>query len=125
MSLFPITHLFDLFGILLYGLAQGLLWTYVLWGMYVLVMGLKRARDAGTLTPVAHALGLPILVVGYALDFAVNVTVCTVLLAELPRETTVTARLKRHKNADNWRGRIARWVAAHLLDAFDPDGRHI
>lgn len=125
MSLFPITHLFDLLGIFLYGLAQGLLWTYVLWGMYVLVMGLKRARDAGTLTPVAHALGLPILVAGYVLDFAVNVTVCTVLLAELPRETTVTARLKRHKNADNWRGRITRWVAAHLLDAFDPDGRHI
>lgn len=24
-----------------------------------------------------------------------------------------------------WRGRVARWVAAHLLDAFDPDGKHI
>ncbi len=47
------------------------------------------------------------------------------LLAELPRETTVTARLKRHKYATGWRGRVARWVAAHLLDAFDPDGKHI
>lgn len=25
----------------------------------------------------------------------------------------------------SWRGRVARWVAAHLLDAFDPDGKHI
>ena len=103
----------------------GLLWTYALWVLYLAVMALKRARDAGSLGPWAHRFGVPVLIVGYALDFTVNVTVCTVLLAELPRETTVTARLKRHKYDAGWRGRVARWVAAHLLDAFDPDGKHI
>lgn len=98
---------------------------YALWLFYVAVMALKRARDAGTLSRIAYALGVPILVIGYALDFLVNVTVCTVLFLESPRETTVTARLKRHKYATGWRGRVARWVAAHLLDAFDPDGKHI
>lgn len=99
--------------------------SYALWGMYVLVMGLKRARDAGTLSRIAYVLGVPILVAGYLLDFIVNVTVCTLLFLEPPRETTVTARLKRHADKDNWRGRIARWMAAHLLDPFDPDGRHV
>lgn len=99
--------------------------SYALWGLYVLVMGLKRARDAGTLSRIAYVLGVPILVAGYLLDFIVNVTVCTLLFLEPPRETTVTARLKRHADKDNWRGRIARWMAAHLLDPFDPDGRHV
>lgn len=35
------------------------------------------------------------------------------------------ARLKRHKYDAGWRGQVARWVAAHLLDAFEPDGTHI
>ena len=103
----------------------GILWTYALWVLYLAVMALKRARDAGSLGPWAHRFGVPVLVAGYALDFAVNVTVFTVLLAELPHETTVTARLKRHKYDAGWRGQVARWVAAHLLDAFDPDGKHI
>jgi len=53
------------------------------------------------------------------------VFICTPLLLEFPRETTVTARLKRHAKEQGWRGAVARWVATHLLDAFDPDGRHI
>lgn len=99
--------------------------TYALWSAYVLVMNLKRARDAGTLSRVAYAMGMPILIVGYLLDFLVNVLVCTPLFLELPRESTVTARLKRHIDKDHWRGRLARWIADHLLDPFDPDGKHV
>jgi len=102
-----------------------LIWTWLLWVFFLAVMHLRERRDAGQLSRVSYACGVPVLAVGYALDFAVNVTVCTVLLAELPHETTVTARLKRHKYDTGWRGRVARWVAAHLLDAFDPDGKHI
>lgn len=104
-------------------LAVGL--PYVLWLFFLAVMNLKRARDADRLGPVAYALGTPVLIVGYLLDFLVNVTACTVLFLEVPRETTVTARLKRHAPECTWRGGIARWMAAHLLDAFDPAGRHI
>ncbi len=99
--------------------------SYALWLFFLAVMNLKGARDAGTLGPVAYRLGVPVLIVGYALDFAVNVVVMSVVLLEPPRETTVTARLKRHASRDTWRGDIARWMAAHLLDAFDPSGRHI
>lgn len=102
-----------------------LLLPYVLWLFYLAVMALKRARDDGKLSPFATALGYPLLMFGYLLDFVVNVVICTPLLLEIPRETTVTARLSRHVDDDTWRGAVARWVGLHLLDPFDPDGRHL
>lgn len=98
---------------------------YILWPFYLAVMSLKRARDEGKLTKVAYVLGAPILYVGWTLDVLVNWFVITIILLELPRETTVTARLKRHAKYYTWRGRIARWFALHLLDPYDPSGKHI
>lgn len=98
---------------------------YTLWIFYLAVMNLKRTRDAGLLTKTAMALGYPVLFVGYILDCFVNVTVMTILLLELPKETTVTARLKRHNdNSSGWRKSVAIW-AEPLLDPFDPSGNHI
>tara|TARA_R110000787_G_scaffold118721_2_gene229578 strand:+ start:1122 stop:1460 length:339 start_codon:yes stop_codon:yes gene_type:complete len=99
--------------------------SYLLWIFYLAVMNLKRARDAGLLTKTATALGYPVLFMGYALDCFVNVFVISILLLELPRETTVTARLKRHNNeSKGWRKAVAVW-AEPLLDPFDPSGNHI
>lgn len=97
---------------------------YALWIFYLAVMSLKRARDAGLLTRTANAFGLPVLVIGLVLDFLANVLVLTVLLFELPRETTVTARLKRHNRGTGWRRAVAAW-AEPLLDPYDPSGDHI
>jgi hypothetical protein len=109
----------------LYALLIGLSSTYALWVFYLAVMNLKRAKDAGQLTATAKALGYPVLIVGYVLDCFVNFTVMTVLLLEIPQETTVTSRLSRHLNdCDCWRKSIAAW-AAPLLDPYDPSGRHI
>lgn len=99
--------------------------SYALWVFFLAVMHLQERRDAGTLGPVAYKLGVPVLIVGYALDFAVNVVVMTVVLLEPPHETTVTARLRRHRDNATWRGSLARWVGTQLLDPFDPSGRHI
>lgn len=98
--------------------------TYALWIFYLAVMNLKRAKDAGLLTNTAKALGYPILIVGYILDCFVNFTVMTVLLLEIPQETTVTARLSRHNQGTGWRKSIAAW-AEPLLDPYDPSGNHI
>lgn len=98
---------------------------YLLWIFYLAVMTLKRARDANLLTKTVKALGIPVLVVGLILDFLANVFVMTVMLLELPKETTVTARLKRHnKESTGWRLSIVKW-AEPLLDPFDPSGDHI
>jgi len=110
---------------LFYAVLIGLGSTYALWIFYLAVMNLKRAKDAGQLTTTAKALGYPVLIVGYLLDCFVNFTVMTVLLLEIPQETTVTSRLSRHLNeGGGWRKAIAAW-AAPLLNPFDPSGAHL
>lgn len=104
--------------------ALSLLSVYVLWVLYVAVMNLKRVRDANQLSRTATALRYPVFIFGYALDIAVNAVVMSVVLLEPPREFTVTARLKRHKNSNGWRQAVALWFEP-LLDPFDPSGNHI
>lgn len=98
--------------------------TYLLWLFYLAVMNLKRAKDNGTLNPVALVLGYPFLIIGLILDLLVNVFVMTFLFLELPRETLVTARLKRLIKEGGWRGKLAYLFCHYLLDTFDPSGSH-
>lgn len=110
---------------IVYSLLIGLGSTYALWIFYLAVMNLKRAKDAGLLSTTAKVLGYPVLIVGYLLDCFVNFTVMTILLLEIPRETTVTARLSRHnETSTGWRKAVALW-AEPLLDPYDPSGNHI
>ncbi|MET3132224.1 hypothetical protein AAKU55_002494 [Oxalobacteraceae bacterium GrIS 1.11] len=105
--------------------AYAFLALYALWLLYLAVMNLQRARDAGTLSRPARCLGLPLLYCGLLVDFLVNVLVLTVLLLEWPREWLVTARLSRHiKDAPGWRRSVSAWICSNLLDSFDPSGCH-
>lgn len=97
---------------------------YLLWALYVVVMALKRARDAGVLTKAQRVLGAPLLVTGYVLDVAINLSVFTLLFLELPHELLVTSRLIRHKRGNGWRSKVAVWFCASLLDSLDPSGCH-
>lgn len=98
---------------------------YLLWFFYLAVMNLARARDNGTLTKPALILGTPLFIIGYALDIAVNILVMTILFLELPKEWTVTGRVKRHiYHGSGWREKVAGWFCHNLLNAFDPDGKH-
>jgi len=110
-------------------LAAYLLWAvlacYGLWVFYLAVMNLKRVRDAGKLSPWALRFGYPVLLIGYVLDVLVNWFVVTLLLLEIPQETTVTARLKRHnRDSSGWRKAVVSFFEP-LLDPFDPDGDHV
>jgi hypothetical protein len=106
-------------------LAAGVLGLWLLWVFYLAVMCLKRARDAGTLTKTAYALGQPVLIIGLLIDTLANFTVVTVMFLEPPLEFLVTSRLKRHIERDRgWRSRLARWCCSTLLDSFDPSGSH-
>lgn len=100
---------------------------YVLWILYLAVMNLKRAKEAGLLSPTALFLGRPVLVVGLILDFIVNVGVMTLVLLELPQETTVTDRLKRlnrDPKTSPWRRKVVAFFEP-ILDPYDPSGDHI
>lgn len=95
------------------------------WIHYLAIMHLRHIRDDAGLPAGAQAFGTLTLASGYTHDFLLNVIHGSLILLDLPRETTLTARLKRHKFDDGWRGNVTRWLAVHLLDPFDPDGRHI
>lgn len=111
--------------IALYYLVGSLLSIYLLWIFYVAVMAIKRVRDDGKLSKLALVMGMPVLIVGLLLDFIVNVFVMTILLLEPPKETTVTARLKRHhKDSTGWRLAVVLFFEP-LLDPFDPSGDHV
>ena len=102
----------------------GLAFLWVLWAFYVLIMGLYRAHLAGRLTWIHYALSLPFLVVGFAVDVLVNLLIASVIFLELPSELLLTKRLQRHLGSTSWRGRLAKWICAQLLDVFDPTGAH-
>jgi hypothetical protein len=98
---------------------------WLLWVFYLAVMNLKRVKDAGKLNKTCLYLGLPVLFVGLALDFLCNVFIMTLVLLELPEETTVTARLQRHKiHSTGWRLKVVNWFET-VLDEFDPSGNHV
>lgn len=98
---------------------------YLLWVFYIAVMNIKRVSDAGKLTPFAKALAMPVALVGITVDIAANWLVFTVVLLELPKETTVTARLKRHhRESGGWRLAVVLFLEP-ILDPFDPSGDHV
>ncbi len=97
---------------------------YALWVFFLAVMALKRARDGGLLVTRTKVLGYPILFAGLILDAIANIFVMTIILMEIPKEMTVTARLKRHNRGAGWRQAVAAWFKP-LLDPYDPSGIHI
>jgi hypothetical protein len=99
--------------------------TYALYVFYAAVMNIKRVRDMGKLTKLGMLFGYPTLVIGLVLDLLVNVFVMSVLLVEVPREGTVTSRLKRHnRESTGWRLAVVKFFEP-VLDPLDPSGDHV
>lgn len=99
--------------------------TYALYVFYAAVMNIKRVRDMGKLSSIGYVFGWLTLLIGYVLDVLCNVFVMSIVFAELPRETTVTARFKRHnRESTGWRKRVVQ-IFEPLLDPLDPSGDHI
>lgn len=93
---------------------------FFLWVYYLAVMALKRVRNESGITGLSIYLGGLTLVIGYLLDAYVNVLVLSIVMLELPQETTVTARLRRHyRLEDSWRRRVTLWFLP-LLEPYDP-----
>ena len=112
-------------------LASILLWTigflWAFWSMYVLVMGIYRAHLSKRLSRAAYVLGLPWVIVGYAVDILAQFTVAVLFFLDPPRrgEWLVTSRLQRYiAHGTGWRFWLAKYICDHLLDVFDPSGNH-
>lgn len=100
---------------------------YALWPLYVFVMAIQRAHEANAVSKTAWGMALPLIVIALTLDVILNYTVFALLTLDFPRarEYTFSQRLNRLVLSDTWRGPLARWVAASLLDPYDPSGKHI
>lgn len=101
------------------------LWAF--WLLYVFTMGLYRAFLTGRLKGLSLLLCAPVVTVAAIFDVLMQITVFTVVFAELPRDWLVTYRLRRYLRelpADHWRRRWADYLCHHLLDPFDPTGAH-
>ena len=102
-----------------------ILFIWAFWGLYVLVMGLYRAKLNNQLTSAMKILGFPYLLIGYVFDVVCNLTIACIIFLEFPKEILVTGRLIRHLDSkDGWRYDLSKWICNNLLDPLDPRGKH-
>jgi hypothetical protein len=95
------------------------------WLLFLGIMSLQRARDAGTLSKTVTYIAEVVLLVGYLFDFALNFFVGTFLFMELPKEFLLSPRVARlKKTGTGYRQIVASWICTNLLDPFDPSGCH-
>jgi hypothetical protein len=95
------------------------------WLLFLAIMSLARARDAGTLSRPVELLATGILAIGYLSDFLLNLTLGTILFMELPREYLLSPRVARlQREGAGYRQAVATWICHNLLDPFDPSGCH-
>jgi hypothetical protein len=106
-------------------LAFGYALFVICWVLYLAIMNIARVRDQ--LHPVAkfHAYCI-ILPVGYIADAMLNLLVCAIFLRP-PRDWLLTGTLQRIRFTEpvnSWRETVAAWICTHLLNQFDPKGKH-
>lgn len=96
---------------------------FMLFSDYAAVMNFKRVRNTVGLSKLQSVCGSYILIRGYLLDCFVNMVHMTIWLRELPRELTVTHRLRRHiKGNTKHAAKCLRF--RQELDPLDPAGIH-
>lgn len=92
---------------------------YALWLLFILYVAIERALD--DLGPLQRTLLLPVIIAGVVLDVIVNVA-ASIPFFDLPREWTLSQRLKRYCRlpSDNWRCIVATAIRHRMLWPFDP-----
>lgn len=127
----------------LVGLGLFFLITYLFWICFLAYAGIKAAKDDGRAIPrTAMVLASPFVFAAFVFDIVYNIFLGSILFVELPKTATLTARASSHlrdglrMKADRtwterdpdasllvrWRGALARWLCANLLDPFQLGG---
>lgn len=110
-------------GVLVYALGVYIALVFA-WVLYIAIMGLARVRHDLHIVAKLNAY-LLILPVGYVVDFILNIGFCLLVFHRIPRDWLLTGTLKRVKATDTtWRYDAAAWICTHLLNQFDPKGKH-
>lgn len=112
---------------LLLTVAAAVAYLYIFWCAYIAVMGVYRAHLSGRLSGFTKALAYPLVVAAVLVDVVTQYTLAVVLFWDWPLkgEHLVTKRLQRYiQSGGGWRYAKAKYVCGHLLDPFDPNGKH-
>ena len=100
---------------------------YATWLFFLAVMSLLSARNNGKLTKASEILAVPMLIVGWLLDFSLNMC-ATPVFFDLPHEWLLTIRCDRYLSIANPTGlnkyqqKFARLLCQNLLDPFQSGG---
>lgn len=100
---------------------------YATWLFFLAIMALKSARDNHKLTRASTIMAYPLLIVGWLLDFSLNMCATPVFL-DLPQEWLLTIRCDRYLHIVNptglnkYRQHFARLLCQNLLDPFQSGG---
>lgn len=92
----------------------------VLWPVYIVAVQYLRGGWWRLLAPFTF--------VALVLDVVLNYTELALLTWDWPRdryEVTFSNRLKRLVARDDWRGKLARYIATKMLNPYDPTGTHV
>lgn len=112
-------------GLFLSVLGAHLLLLFQLWVYYLAVMHLKKINDTVGLPKKIKVPAGIALAIGYITDAYLNIVLLTLITLRLPKELTISSRLKRYnKEEGTWGKKVAQWFEP-FLDPFDPRGEHI
>lgn len=95
-----------------------------LWGFFLMYCAIMASRRSGKfyLAPwPVRLLSYMLLAVLVVADVAFNLTVGTLLFAELPNlyRPTFTQRCSTHLDDTDWRGRLSTWICTGWLSPFE------
>lgn len=96
---------------------------FLTWILYIAAMQLRdKINQLHAVAKVhAYVFGAVFLV----FDVLVNLAFGTMIFLEPPQEFLLTSRLKRLKlHGNRWQKKAASWICEHLLNQFDPTGKH-
>lgn len=111
-------------GAILGWIIGGYFLAFATWLFYLSSMALLARKDEMSMVARYHA--YPIIAIGLALDFLLQMVVGTIAFLDWPREWLLSPRLSRYRHDpdETWRRDLACWICRNLLDQFDPHGQH-
>ena len=101
--------------------------TMLLYVWFRMVMWLmSRPNQIRSKSKILYYIAVAAGYLGFILDVFYNVTIGTVLFLQLPKDVTLSLRLKRirKEKQQGWRRKLADTICDHVLNPHDPTGYH-
>ena len=89
---------------------------------------LRHKHDIRVHTRIGNYFAEAALIPGILFDVVYNWTFGMLMFMDVTSDWTLSERLSRYRNSDKhkatWRMRWADWICEHILNPYDPKGKH-